>query len=236
MIKNDEKIKKWIVGIDEAGRGSLVGEMIVAGYSISANKLKKLDDIGVQDSKLLSPRKRERIYSKLVKLSNIFVTYPVKPEEIDKENLNKLTEKAAKKIILTIAERLGGINNISAIYIDKFGKLRELPIFLRKIGYEGLLIVEEKADSKFKIVGAASIIAKYIRDRRIKVISKLYGLKGSGYPSDPLTVSWVGEKIKSGELLPVIRYSWSTLREFGFGKKLSKRKTLLDFMGGRNDG
>ena len=235
MGETKEK-RKWILGIDEAGRGSLVGEMMVAGYAISNEKVSILDDIGVKDSKELTPGTRERIYIKLIEISNVFVVYPVRPKEIDRENLNRLTERAAEKIIFIIAKRLGDLNKIAAIYIDRFGRLRELPKLLRRQGFSGLLVIEERADSKYKIVGAASIIAKYIRDKRIKILSALYGVKGSGYPSDPLTASWVKEKIRAGNFLPIIRYSWSTLKEFGFGRKLGQKKTLLDFMGEENNG
>jgi ribonuclease HII len=221
---------KWVVGIDEAGRGSLVGELIVAGYALSLDKISLLETLGVTDSKMLTPSSRKRLYNSLITLSNIFVAVPVSPEEIDQENLNVLTEKAIIKIIKIIVKRVGDIKNLAAIYIDKFGKPRFLPKILREMGYEGFLVIEEKADLKYKIVGAASIIAKYIRDKRIKTISKIYGLKGSGYPSDPHTVEWVKNVIRSGRYLPIIRYSWSTLKDLGYGRKKSGSKSLLDFL------
>ncbi len=224
--------RKWIVGIDEAGRGSLVGELMVAGYAIPQDEVSKLCDLGVRDSKELSRTARKELYYSLIKLSNVYAVVSIKPSEIDRENINVLTEMAAEKVLNIISKRVSGIKKIAAIYIDKFGRLRSLPLNLRMKGFEGILVVEEKADSKYKVVGAASIIAKHIRDLRIKVLSKLYGVKGSGYPSDPETVSWVKDLILKNKHLPIIRYSWSTLRDLGFGRKIRSKKTLLDFMTG----
>jgi ribonuclease HII len=224
---------KWVLGIDEAGRGSLVGEMMVAGYALKQEDVDLLEMMGVKDSKELTPSQRRELYQKLIDISNVFVVIPVPPQRIDRENINVLTERAALEIVKVVSRRICGIEKLSAVYVDKFGRLRSFPRALRKMGFDGILIVEEKADAKYKIVSAASIIAKYVRDKRIRVLSKLYGVRGSGYPSDPSTVSWVKEVVSRGEHLPIIRYSWSTLKDLGYGKKFSSsKKTLLDFIQG----
>ncbi len=92
--------------------------------------------------------------------------------------------------------------------------------------------MEPKADSRYPVVSAASIIAKVIRDRRIDVLRSMYGVKGSGYPADPETREWVMKVLSSGMRPPIIRYSWSTLEGTdAFVKKVKRSgRTLEDFM------
>jgi len=218
----------WTLGIDEAGRGSLVGEMIVAGYAIRSDHEDILQEIGVRDSKELTARARARIYKELTGYG-ILMVYPVRPSAIDRYNLNRLTTIAVIDIAMRVRKILGSLSCFKSIIIDKYGSPRGLTTRLRRMGFKGLLVVEEQADSKYPIVSAASIVAKHIRDTRIAVLSKLYGVRGSGYPSDPETIKWIRNVLSSGERPYYIRYSWSTLKEYGFGKK-RRGKSLLDFL------
>ncbi len=223
---------RFVIGIDEAGRGSIVGEMFVAGFAAPPALEEALVDMGVRDSKQLTPHRRAELYRELVRMGHIHVV-AVPPSEIDSRNLNLLTEEAAIKIVDALARRLGGYDRLSVIIIDKFGAPRRLPAALRARGFRGLLIVEEGADVKYPHVSAASIVAKHLRDLRIRVLSSLYGVKGSGYPSDPRTMEWVREVLSRGERPPIIRYSWSSLREYGFGHKRRGRRTLDEWLGRR---
>ncbi|MEB3816455.1 MAG: ribonuclease HII [Desulfurococcales archaeon] len=211
---------KVVVGVDEAGRGSLVGEMFVAGFAAPPEVAERLVEIGVKDSKLLSPDSRSRLYRRICRLGMISVV-TVPPEAIDRENLTVLTERAILRIIRNLSERLGGIEWIAAIEIDRYGKPRILPSELERMGFRGLLVIEEKADRRYPHVAAASIVAKHLRDTRIRVLASLYGVSGSGYPSDPRTVEWVRKQLEAGSRPPIVRYSWSTLRRYGFGGKVT---------------
>jgi ribonuclease HII len=221
----------WVVGIDEAGRGSLVGELMMAAFAIEDSKEPLLKKMGVRDSKELSRGQREELYGELIKMG-VFAVLPIPPKEIDSENINRLEERRAGDLLKIIFNRLKGPRAVKAIYIDKFDELKELPRRLRDLGYRGDLVVEPKADSKYAVVSAASIIAKVIRDRRLDVLRLMYGVRGSGYPADPETVSWVMEVLNKGLRPPIIRYSWSTLEGTeAFVKKVKRpRKTLEDFM------
>ncbi|MFP3402302.1 ribonuclease HII [Acidilobus sp. 7A] len=220
----------WIIGVDEAGRGSLVGDLILAAFAIEEGSLSLLRDMGVRDSKQLTPAQRERLYTPLTRLG-VFAVVPIRPADIDRENINVLEERAAATAISLIFRRVRP-QEVRAIYIDKFGELRALPEELRRMGFRGKLVVEPKADVNYVAVSAASIIAKVIRDRRIGVLRSMYGVEGSGYPSDPLTVKWVRKVLSSGERPPIIRYSWGTLRgtEAFVNKTKAHKRTLEDFM------
>ena len=225
---NKECSEEWIIGIDEAGRGSLVGEMIVAAFAIPRRLENLLDELGVKDSKALTPKTRAQLYKELINLG-VFAVEPVKPSDIDKYNLNRLTARAAMRLIERLSKRLGGLRCISEIIIDKFGSTKGLATKLRAKGFRGIFILEDHADERYLVVGAASIIAKHLRDLRIKVLSRLYGVRGSGYPSDPETVEWVRSVIERGEKPYFIRYSWATLKDLGYGTK-KKSRSLLDYL------
>ena len=220
---------RWVIGADEAGRGSLVGEMIVAVIAIPIDELYDLKSKGIKDSKKLSPTERAKFYDELSRMYP-FATIPIRPEEIDRENLTLLTEYAIVEGISSIMKRLGDPSYIDRVTIDRYGKPIKLSIMLRRKGYRGRIIVEEKADDKYVEVSAASIIAKHVRDLRIRVLSKMYGVTGSGYPSDESTVDWVMKVIASGERPPIIRYSWGTLQgtEAHVEKKRRKPSITLD--------
>ncbi len=221
----------WLIGIDEAGRGSLVGELMIAAFAIEEGDEPELVRIGVRDSKLLSRTRRESLYLDLMRLG-VFAVLPIRPQQIDSENVNRLEERRVIDLLSIVFRRVGGPRAVKAIYVDKFGELREAPGWLRAAGYKGELVVEPKADLRYPVVSAASIIAKVVRDRRIDVLRSMYGVRGSGYPADPETRGWVMDVIRSGQRPPIIRYSWSTLEGTdAFVKKVKRsRRTLEDFM------
>ncbi len=220
----------WVAGADEAGRGSLVGEMMVAVFAVPEALLQSLVDMGVRDSKALTPSARERIYWKLVGIGR-FAVVPVPPSLIDSRNLSLLTEEAIYKALVSISHSGLPLRCIRRLVADRYGKPRMLAQLLASAGYKGSIIVEEKADEKYVEVAAASIIAKHVRDTRLKVLRSLYGVKGSGYPSDRETVEWVKEVAATDRRHPAIRYSWGTLGGAKSASRESPRpKSLEEFM------
>ncbi len=212
----------YTIGIDEAGRGSLVGEMMVAAVAVPLCRIDELHELGVKDSKMLTPAKRRELYD-ILSRELVFAVVPVKPQDIDKENLTILTSTALAKSLRIIFRRIP-IENTTRIVIDKFGSTPRIKITIRKLGYRKEIIIEEKADAKYVEVGAASIIAKHVRDTRLKVLRNMYGVEGSGYPSDPRTIEWLEKIIASGNVPPIIRYSWGTLKGTGLYVKKRKQK------------
>jgi ribonuclease HII len=186
------------VGVDEAGRGSLIGPLVIAAVRVSSLELLNFVN---RDSKQLSREEREELYDRILKVAEVKV-YEISPKEIDANNINLLELKVLK----------GLLDWGEVIYVDAF-----LPPSSFQFPN---VIAEFKADEKYPIVAAASIIAKVTRDRRIEEIKHLVGDFGSGYPSDPVTRKFVRE---NWELIkPFVRMKWKTVSDF-------KQKRLVDF-------
>ncbi|MEN2999968.1 MAG: ribonuclease HII [Acidilobaceae archaeon] len=224
-------VPELLVGVDEAGRGSLVGELIVVAVAVPRDMAEELRQRGVRDSKELSQRRREELYEVLKRLP--FSAEPITPAEIDRHNINRLEERAIARALLSLHKRLGNRLLDSRIVVDKFGPARGLAEELRGRGFRGELLIEEGADERYVEVSAASIIAKHLRDARLKVLSSLYGVRGSGYPHDRETIEWLRRALSAGERPPIVRYSWSTLASLGIEvvrKGRGSHKTLEEFM------
>lgn len=196
-------------GIDEAGRGPVIGSLVMAGAVIDEEDLPKLKQLGVKDSKLLSAKKREALYDELLKL----VTYKVHiitPEQIDAavlsttgHNLNWLEADNAAAIInaLTLDKVIIDCPSPNRVAYRKYILKR---VKTKKID----VVAEHKADRNHVIVGAASIIAKVIRDRELEKLKHLYHVEfGSGYMSDPTTQVFLQKHYKD---YPFFRKSWSS--------------------------
>ncbi|ACP49688.1 ribonuclease HII [Sulfolobus islandicus Y.N.15.51] len=194
------------IGIDEAGRGALIGPMIVAGVAISDSKLKFLKGIGVKDSKQLTRERREKLFDIIAITVDAFTVVKVFPYEIDNYNLNDLTYDAVSKIILSLS-----VFNPEIVTVDKVGEEKPVIELIRKLGYKSNVV--HKADVLFVEASAASIIAKVIRDNYIDELKKVYGDFGSGYPADPRTIKWLKSFYeKNPNPPPIVRRSWKILR------------------------
>jgi len=212
-----------IAGVEEAGRGPVIGPMVIAIACVEEKDEFKLKTLGVKDSKLLTPHQRERLYNEIKDLCDYRVI-KVSPEEIDNAvssedtNLNWL--EADKTAVL--------INKLKPqrVILDcPSTNLREYKRYIKKkLKYKPRLVVEHKADVKYTIVGAASILAKVTRDNEIKKLKAKYKVDfGSGYPSDPLTVEFTR---KYYDKYPFFRKSWETWKK---AKKHGGQKRLGEF-------
>ena len=191
-------------GLDEAGRGPVIGPMVMALVE-STNE--KMEQLGARDSKLLTSMSRERIYEEIMEKSEK-VQYRI----ISANTINQMMEKTTINVIEeTYAIELIRNSNSNIVYVDAFDvKEDRLSLKLSKMT-EKSIICRHKADSIFPVVSAASIVAKVIRDREILKIEKKYGSIGSGYPSDERTISFLSRAISEGEdLSKIVRVRWST--------------------------
>ncbi|MDD4983649.1 MAG: ribonuclease HII [Candidatus ainarchaeum sp.] len=203
----------YLCGIDEAGRGPVIGPMVMCACVIDAKYEKDLKNLGVKDSKKLTPKQREELYPQVKKMCKFFVEIIpatlIDATNKDKINLNKLEELTTTKLIQKAKEFCKGEE--LKIYVDcpetnftKYGNV------LAQITNTNV-IAEHKADDKYPIVSAASIIAKVDRDEEIKKIKEETGIElGSGYPADPITKKALEQLIKSKS--KYIRYSWETTK------------------------
>ena len=225
-------------------RGALIGPMVIAGVTMDSHVEKRLARLGVKDSKLLSPKRREELAAKILEVTRSKgvsgnVVIPIPPCKIDgyrknKINLNMIEVRAMAEII----DIIGG----DRVYIDALTSRPERfkRVLMRQLQTkrdENGIIAENKADKKYTVVGAASIIAKVERDRAIEEIKRKVNFDfGVGYPHDERTVRFVEQLIrdssKSGQPLPsYVRRSWATTQEMedGIGKEKLQRK-LVDFL------
>lgn len=216
-----------ICGIDDAGRGPVIGPMVIAGIVIDEKDLHKLKEFGVKDSKLLTPKQRELIYTKLIKEVKRYKVVKIPPEEVDKyvfsetTNLNFL--EADK-----MAEVINALRPDQVIVDCPSNNKKAFASYLEsKLSVKTSLRCEHKADRDFLIVGASSIIAKTIREREVDLLKKRLGSIGSGYPSDEITKKFLKENWNKHP--EIFRHSWSTYQEFSQGKKSKKQKTLGDY-------
>jgi len=216
-----------ILGIDESGRGPVVGPMVMCGYLVDEKKSGKLRDIGVKDSKMLTPQKRRALFPKLKKMCDDFVLLKISAEEIDKlrtvSNLNKLEIERMQHIINLLEPDRVIIDAIEANTKKFHAKISS------RIKNKGIEIVAENfADKKYHEVGAASIIAKVSRDNEIHKLHRKYGNFGTGYTSDDRTIKFLKDWIEKNKEFPaIVRKSWITAMEI---KKAKEQKGLGQFV------
>ena len=217
-----------IAGVDDAGRGSVIGPLIIAGVLFNQEKMEELKELKVKDSKLLTPTQRENLDEKIRSLALKFKIVEVSPNEVDKvvfegKKMFKLNWLEAKIMAKIIEELNPTIAYVDASDIDakRFGKQIE-NMLSKKIK----IISEHKADRKYIVVGAASILAKVYRDKTISKLKEVYGDFGSGYAHDPKTLNFLKEWFKTRKDYPqFLRKSWKTVKKVRF-EVLSEQKKL----------
>ena len=199
-----------ICGVDDAGRGSMIGPLVIAGISIDKKDIGKLRKLGVRDSKKLSSKKRELLYKEIIKIVDDYHVVRIPPKTIDRfvfqHNLNHLEAKKMAEVIINLKPHLSYVDSCD-VNASRFG--REISDLSEKSKVKSY----HYADSRFVVVSAASIIAKVSRDRSINRLNKTSNL-GSGYPSDKKSVNYVKKIVSSKKPLPSsIRKSWKPVQK-----------------------
>ncbi len=206
--------------------GPVIGPLIMCGVLIKEEDEIKLKRLKVRDSKLLTSRQRETLFDKIKKVIKSYRIIAVEPEEIDSAlksdslNLNWLeAEKSAEIINFLKPDKV--IIDSPSNNVVKYKNYVKKRLFDKKIE----LMVEHKADVKYPVVSAASILAKVIRDREIEKIKKIVNVDfGSGYSSDPVTKKFVEENFD--KYPGIFRESWMTHK---IAKEMKNQKRLTDF-------
>jgi ribonuclease HII len=200
-----------ISGVDDAGRGSVIGPLSIAGISLEEKDLPKLADLGVKDSKLLSPKRRETLVYEIKKLALSYNVILLSPSEIDRvvetgKKLHRLNRLEAQ----TMARVLAALKPDIA-YVDASDVLpnRFRDHIAENLPFRLTIISEHKADVNYPIVSAASIVAKVERDKALSELQKKYGNVGCGYPTDSNTIEFLECWIrKFGSYPDFVRKSW----------------------------
>ena len=202
-----------ICGIDEAGRGPVIGPLILCGVCFEESQLPFLKKIGVRDSKKLSPKRRKELAKTIKDNCLSFEIIKVSAKEIDKRETDRITLNRLEE--LKMADIINKLKP-DVIYIDaadvneeRFGKSIEKLLDYRP----NKIVSKHRADDTFPIVSAASIIAKDTRDDVIDKFKQKYSDIGSGYPSDKRTTDFLRNWIKKNKNFPpFVRISWETTK------------------------
>lgn len=202
-------------GIDEAGRGPVLGPLVVAG--VTSDEEEPFVDLGLKDSKLCTPRAREKLAADIRNRAEHIEIVTADPEEIDAWRTTLTLNEVEVRMFTMVARAL----KADALIVDacdtdakRFGIDIEAGL-----GFECKVFSAHGADNTEPVVSAASIIAKVERDRLMQELSKRmvqrYGIEtGSGYPSDPATQRFLDEVVRTtGELPEGTRTSWKTAQE-----------------------
>jgi ribonuclease HII len=195
-------------GVDEAGRGPVMGPIVVAGVLVDDDRA--IRNLGVKDSKKLSPARREALRKELVGTVKYEIV-TASAEDIDTLRQTMSMNVMEGRLFATVIERLGA----KLAYVDAADT--DEKVFARYIARElksdVRIISKHQADDTYPVVSAASIIAKTKRDSLIEDIKKeLGGDIGSGYPSDPKTINFLKQWYSEhGRLPPHTRKSWKTV-------------------------
>lgn len=212
--KISSKHKDYLVcGIDEAGRGSVLGPLVICGVCVKQEDLVKIKDVGAKDSKKLNAEKREKLAFEIKNICNSYDVIAITPKEIDNRGKKRITLNHLEE--LKMADIINKLRP-DIIYLDaadvneiRFGKsIGKLLEYTPK-----KIISKHKADDIYPIVGAASIIAKDTRDSMIEKLKTKYGEIGSGYPSDSKTTDFLRMWIRKYKKAPLFaRCSWDTTK------------------------
>ena len=206
-----------ILGIDEAGKGPVIGPMCVAGVKIDESKIKTLRNLGVKDSKKMTPKNREQMAWQIKKYADSFFVFEITPSQIDElrkiMTMNEIMVMAFSRVLEKMHPDKAFVD-AADINAERFGKnLLELYSKKDAVAAKNLTIISKhKADAIYPIVSAASILAKVRRDELVEDIKIKIGFDfGSGYPSDPKTKQFLADWVKEhGSLPDIVRHSWKT--------------------------
>lgn len=216
-----EKAIFMIIGIDEAGRGPVIGPMVISGVQIKKEDEQALKSLEVKDSKLLTPKRREELYKNIEKIADNIKTITIDAQTID-------TLRKTKSLNVIELEAFADIiNSLKAdkVYLDLPERNSDFAERLKaKVKRKIDLTAEHKADERYPVVSAASIIAKVTRDRIIKELEQqIKEPIGSGYPSDPTTKQFLKNFYRKNKSFPLfVRHSWETIKKITDQKKQSK--------------
>jgi len=210
------KMVELILGLDEAGKGPVLGPMILCGCLVEKKDENQLRHLGVKDSKTVTSKRREFLEKEIKKIISNSITIICEPKEIDESNAKgiKLTEFEADKFAKIInklnsgKERMKVVIDCPSIGINSWTDLIK-PKIKDLSNLE--LVIEHKADKDHIAVSAASILAKCERERRMNKLKEKYGDEiGSGYSSDPLTIKFVQKYANKSKYVELFRKSWAT--------------------------
>ncbi|KAL3520894.1 hypothetical protein ACH5RR_019043 [Cinchona calisaya] len=228
---SETALPKWaskpcMMGIDEAGRGPVLGPMVYGCLYCSCSFQKKLSTLNFADSKTLKEEKREELFENLKADESIgWAVDVIDPREISakmlkkhKINLNEISHDSAIGLVGRVLN-MGVL--LTEVYVDTVGDAEKYRIKLSERFPSIKFVVAKKADSLYPVVSGASIVAKVTRDRALRdwvfdeTAENMHRNFGSGYPGDPETKSWLDDHKHIVFGFPtLVRFSWGTCTSY----------------------
>ena len=206
-----------ILGIDEAGKGPVIGPMCVGGVLIHEDKENTLKNLGVADSKQIAPKKRAHLAQQIMKYSEKTFVFVIEPQQIDElrklMTMNEIMVIAFSRVIEELHPDKAYVD-AADVKEERFGKrlLQQYAKTYPDRSEQLTIVSKHRADTIYPVVSAASILAKVHRDELIEELKKELGMDfGSGYPSDPKTKQFLKDWYQEhGSLPDIVRHSWKT--------------------------
>ncbi|XP_076890998.1 ribonuclease H2 subunit A-like [Bidens hawaiensis] len=262
---SEAQIPDWastpcIMGIDEAGRGPVLGPMVYGCLYCPVSYKNTLSTLEFADSKTLKEEKREELFESLKADATIGWAVDVidprvlsaKMLQKNKINLNEISHESAMGLVKKVLN-MGHL--LTEVYVDTVGDPEKYRINLTERFPSIKFVVAKKADSLYPVVSGASIVAKVTRDHALQnwifdeTAENMHRNIGSGYPGDPMTKDWLEHHKHSVFGFPsLVRFSWGTCESYfkggvevlweadeadddGPSKKTVKRQTKLSNLG-----
>lgn len=196
-----------ILGLDEAGRGPVLGPLVLGAVLVDEQDLDTLSGLGVTDSKLMTRAQRETLCPQL---ETRFTTRTLHftPAQLE-ENLTQVELGGLAELINTLAP--------AAVYIDAPVPPKAIPNFIAqletRLNKSTKIVAENKAELRYSVVAAASIVAKVSRDKAMLKLHETYGDIGWGYPGEPKTRQFLQRCIAQGGFPDFVRTRWATVQK-----------------------
>lgn len=207
-------MSKLVFGADEAGRGAVVGPLVIAAAVVEDERHKNLKNLGVKDSKKLSREERDHLEKKIKDELEDFAMVKLPADRIDRmmkrKSLNRIELESMADLVNALRPR-EAIIDATEVKTEKIE--REIEALLDK-DLEVKVNAENYADENYPVVSSASILAKVVRDSSVKDLERNLGTEiGNGYPSDGRTKSFLKRCLRDeGKFPECVRESWTTSR------------------------
>jgi ribonuclease HII len=206
-----------ICGVDEAGRGPVMGPLVICGICVRSDK--RLKELKVKDSKQLTPGRREELDKAIREMADIELI-EVSASEIDSMRSRLTMNQIEAKMFSMIVNRLSP----DEAYLDAAdaSEAEFERMVCSELKCRPRVVSMHKADQLFPVVSAASVVAKVRRDLRMREISDQLGENiGSGYSHDKVTIAFLEQYLcDNGDLPPHTRRSWDTSKNIIMRKRL----------------
>jgi len=213
----------YVIGCDEAGRGCVLGALVMAAFAVPAEREQELKEAGAKDSKELSAQKREELAKTLGAMGK-YMTRHISAAEINtamirKKSLNELEAEVIAELLDAFVLSLQKSKiPVSTIYVDspdpvpkKYEqRIRKHAKNLAKIK----IVSDNHSENKYPCVATASIMAKTERDFELEKIHKIFKGEdiGCGYTHDKVTIEFVRKHLHDEKLAPYLRTQWKTVK------------------------